>query len=80
MSDRVLRDHSKPCKHFGPGQTHATSATTSWWSCPQGRCPGGREVTDDEIRELAYQVWVKDQSALIAQGLADDAALGVSDG
>ncbi len=46
MADRVLRDHSQPCKHFTAGQGHATaSGTAPWASCPQGRCPGGRVVT-----------------------------------
>ena len=74
MADRVLRDHSEPCGHFTPGRVHATSGATTWWSCPEGRCPGGREVTDTEIREAAYQVWLADQRALIAEALATETA------
>ena len=49
-----LRDHSQPCEHEDahishqiPGKYHLEEA--GFWGCSIVSCPGGREVTIDQI-------------------------------
>ena len=65
MADRVLRDHSELCEHgsFASRYAHKLHPTKEGYAFEM--CPGGREVTDADVRELGYQVWLKDQTRLI---------------
>ncbi len=51
MADRVLRDHSEPCKDLG-----RFKEANGVWGCDEYGCPGGREVTIDAVfdSENAY--------------------------
>ena len=63
MADRVLRDHSEPCGHemaWIPGMLRST-LLSDLWQCGEDGCPGGREVTDAEITEMAYSIWQAEQ-------------------
>ena len=48
MAERVLRDHSQPCGDplDEGGRYQYTDGT---WGCDAMGCPGGREVTDEQI-------------------------------
>ncbi len=49
MANRVLRDHSEPCKH-DEGAWNELGAEGELWQCTTIDCPGGREVTIDETQ------------------------------
>ena len=44
VADRVLRDHSEPCKDLG-----RFKEANGVWGCDEYGCPGGQEVTIDQI-------------------------------
>ena len=56
MTERVLRDHSEPCKDLG-----RFKEANGVWGCDGYGCPGGREVTAAEIQEMAYSLWQAEQ-------------------
>ena len=81
MTDRVLRDHSQPCEHEffehpagGLLEGDEVYREEGLYYCHVDGCPGGREVTIDEIREAAYQIWLADQRALITEALVTETA------
>ncbi len=45
MADRVLRDHSQPCKHKLDSGWDQAYQSDGVWECRAAACPGGREVT-----------------------------------
>ncbi len=49
-----LRDHSQPCEHDESWYWEGTQAHKIY-QCNQAACPGGREVTDDEITKKKDQ-------------------------
>ena len=51
MADRVLRDHSEPCKDLG-----RFKESNGVWGCDEHGCPGGREVIIDPLIEAAEAV------------------------
>ena len=63
MADRVLRDHSQPCEHktdYPDGFTSMVPYYCGHWIKGEGVwCLGGREVSDDEIQEMAYDEYLK---------------------
>ncbi len=83
MAERVLRDHSQPCKHAPDGYKKVwgdgfhIGHEYQWAPGHSGWCPGGREVTIDykaANEELNYQLArgkTYSAFAIIAAGLPD---------
>ena len=70
-----MTDLRAACIH-GRYESHYPTFDDPDWASNDKRapCPGGREVTDREIREAAYQVWLADQRALITEALVTETA------
>ena len=44
MANRILRDHSEPCKDLG-----RFKEANGVWGCDEYGCPGGQEVTAEPM-------------------------------
>ncbi len=74
-SPAELRDHSQPCEHGLKLMHNAEFVGNTIAIVPP--CPGGRVVTDDDIRRLALDL--ADHDGSLAERAALASALGVAD-